>query len=151
MTDLSTELTERFERYCTTKDASLPDDVMQELQFMLRLYSISPEELDFKWQAYHMKMGGEETKLDVKTARDFKKNVQDTLERDSRGKAQARNETKRSAPTPSAGRGAGDVFDMYVMMVLWLIERMTKQIRGWTDWYQTRRVQLHSIAPMAAP
>ncbi|KAF2112890.1 DNA polymeras-like protein alpha/primase associated subunit [Lophiotrema nucula] len=112
MDGLSTELTERFERYCATKDASLPDDVMQELQFMLRLYSISPEELDFKWQAYHMKMGGEETKLNVKTARDFKKNVQDTLERESRGKAQARNDTKKSVPTPRAGKGAGDVFDM---------------------------------------
>ena len=45
MASLQTELTERFERYCDTKDASLPEDVMHELQSMLRLYSISPEEL----------------------------------------------------------------------------------------------------------
>jgi DNA polymerase alpha subunit B len=87
MDDSTTELTERFERYCDTKDHEFPADVLTELQSMLRLYSISAEELDFKWQAYNMKMGGEENKMDLKTARDFKKTIQDALERESRGKA----------------------------------------------------------------
>lgn len=113
MDDLASELTERFERYCNTKENEVPSEILIELQSMLRLYSISAEELDFKWQAYSMKMGVEETKLDLKTARDFKKNLQDTLERESRGKAQARNDVKRAAPTPRAGgKGADDVFGM---------------------------------------
>jgi DNA polymerase alpha subunit B len=108
----TTELTERFERYCDTKDHEFPSDVLAELQAMIRLYSISAEELDFKWQAYNMKMGGEESKMDLKTARDFKKTIQDALERESRGKAQQRTEVKRSQPTPRAK--GGDMYDMYV-------------------------------------
>ncbi|KAJ6268673.1 dna polymerase [Bipolaris maydis] len=110
MDDVATELTERFERYCDTKDDEFPADVLAELQSMCRLYSISPEELDFKWQAYNMKMGGEENKMDVKTAQDFKKTIQDALERESRGKAQQRNEVKRGQPTPRAK--GGDMYDM---------------------------------------
>ena len=110
MDSATTELTERFERYCDTKDHEFPADILSELQSMLRLYSISPEELDFKWQAYNMKMGGEENKMDVKTARDFKKTIQDALERESRGKAQQRNEAKRGQPTPRAK--GGDMYDM---------------------------------------
>lgn len=117
--DIASDLTERFERYCNTKESELPSDILGELQSMLRLYSISAEELDFKWQAYSMKMGGaEETKLDLKTARDFRRDIQDSLERESREKAQARNDAKRAAPTPSMrggkGMGADDVFGMYV-------------------------------------
>ncbi|KAF1837772.1 DNA polymerase alpha 70 kDa subunit [Decorospora gaudefroyi] len=108
--DLTTELTERFERYCVTKDHEFPAEVLAELQSMLRLYSISPEALDFKWQAYNMKMGGEENKMDVKTARDFKKTIQDALERESRGKEQHRNDVKRGQPTPRAK--GGDMYDM---------------------------------------
>jgi DNA polymerase alpha subunit B len=112
MDDATTELTERFERYCDTKESEFPPEILNELQSMLRLYSISPEELDFKWQAYNMKMGGEESKMDLKTARDFKKTIQDALERESRGKAQAqqRNEVKRAQPTPRAK--GGDMYDM---------------------------------------
>ncbi|KAF2468910.1 DNA polymerase alpha 70 kDa subunit [Lindgomyces ingoldianus] len=114
MDDVTPELTERFERYCDTKDKELPPEILGELQSMLRLYSVSPEELYFKWEAYGMKMGGEETRLDLKTARDFKKNVQDTLERESRAKAaHARNEGKRVASTPRVGMNSpGDVFGM---------------------------------------
>ncbi|KAF2260144.1 DNA polymeras-like protein alpha/primase associated subunit [Lojkania enalia] len=113
MDDTTSELTERFERYCNTNDRELPPEILGELQSMLRLYSVSPEELDFKWQAYYMKMGGEDTQLDLKTARNFKKDIQDALERESRAKAQPRNDTKRVAHTPrAAGRGAEDVFGM---------------------------------------
>ncbi|KAH7377793.1 DNA polymerase alpha 70 kDa subunit [Pyrenochaeta sp. MPI-SDFR-AT-0127] len=110
MDDITTELTERFERYCDTKDHELPVEVLTELQSMLGLYSISPEELDFKWQAYNMKMGGEENKMDVKTARDFKKTIQDALERESRGKAQQKHDVKRGQPTPRAK--GGDMYDI---------------------------------------
>jgi len=112
MDDLTTELTERFERYCDTKEHDIPGEVLTELQSIMRLYSISPEELDFKWQAYNMKMGGEDSKMDLKTARDFKKTIQDALERESKQKAHQRNEVKRGQPTPRAK--GGDMYDMYV-------------------------------------
>ncbi|KAL1646279.1 DNA-directed DNA polymerase alpha subunit pol12 [Didymella pomorum] len=110
MDDATTELTERFERYCDTKDREVPSDVLAELQSMLRLYSISAEELDFKWQAYSIKMGAEGERMELKTVRDFKKTIQDTLERESRGKAQQRTEIKKERPTPR-GKG-GDMYDM---------------------------------------
>ncbi|KAF1957910.1 DNA polymerase alpha 70 kDa subunit [Byssothecium circinans] len=116
MDDSTTELTERFERYCNTKDNDLPPEVLTELRLMLSLFSISPEELDFKWQAYMMKIGGEENKMDLKTARDFKKSIRDALERESRGKAQQqKNEAKRAAPTPRAK--GGDMYDMLDGMI----------------------------------
>lgn len=110
MEDATFELTERFERYCDTKDHEVPSEVLAELQSMLRLYSISAEELDFKWQAYSIKMGAEGDKMELKSVRDFKKSVQDTLERESRGKAQQRTEIKRERPTPRAK--GGDMYDM---------------------------------------
>lgn len=110
MDDATTELTERFERYCDTKDRELPADVLAELQSMLRLYAISAEELDFKWQAYSIKMGAEGERMELKTVRDFKKTIQDTLERESRGKAQQRAEIKKERPTPRAK--GGDMYDM---------------------------------------
>ncbi|KAH7113787.1 DNA polymerase alpha 70 kDa subunit [Dendryphion nanum] len=113
MDDISSELSERFERYCNTKDNAIPSEVLSELRSMLTLYDVSAEELDFKWQAYAMKMGADDTTLDLKTARDFRKDIHDLLERESRSKAQSRNDTKRTMPTPRAGaKGVDDVFNM---------------------------------------
>ncbi len=63
-----------------------------------------------------MKMGTEQTKLDLTTARAFKKDLQEKLERESRGKAHVRSADKRGAhATPkSATKGGDDVFGMYV-------------------------------------
>ena len=89
----------------------LPSDVLGELQSILRLHSISPEELSYKWESYTMKMGSEQTKLDLDTARAFKKDLQEMLERESRGKAHARSVDKRGATPRSTGKG-DDVFGM---------------------------------------
>ena len=93
----------------------LPPDIMGELQSILRLHSISPQELSYKWESYTMKMGSEQTKLDLPTARAFKRDLQEMLERESRGRAHVRSVDKRGAyATPrSAGKG-DDVFGMYV-------------------------------------
>lgn len=143
MDDATTELTERFERYCDTKDREIPNDVLAELQAMLRLYSISPEELDFKWQAYALKMGEEGNKMDVKNARDFKKTLQDALERESRGKAQQRTEPKRGQPTPRAK--GGDMYDMYVAFRWHTWSNWLSRI-GWRDSCPTRPVPVLSAA-----
>lgn len=94
----------------------LPLDVLGELQSILRLHSISPQELSYKWESYTMKMGSDLTKLDLTTVRAFKKDIQEILEREVRGKAHVRSADKRgSHATPrNAGRG-GDAFDMYVL------------------------------------
>ena len=106
MADTDAELHDRFERYAASKDGKLPPEILGELQSMLRIFYASPEDLYFKWEAYTMKMGGEDLKLDLKTARDFKKHVQDILERESKVDKKIE---KRAAPTPKAG---ADVFGM---------------------------------------
>ncbi|KAL1999223.1 hypothetical protein VTN02DRAFT_4869 [Thermoascus thermophilus] len=74
----------------------LPQDVLAELQSILRVHSISPQELFYKWESYSLKMGAEETKLNLDTVRAFKRDVQDNLERESRGKGHLRTAEKRN-------------------------------------------------------
>jgi len=111
MSDTKTELHELFAIPPVTE---LPADVSGELQSILRLHSITPQDLRFKWESYTMKMRIEQTKLDLATVRAFKKDLQEALERESRGKAHVRSVDKRGAyATPRAGRG-DDVFGMSV-------------------------------------
>lgn len=110
MTTTKAELNELFAIPPVT---DLPPDVLGELQSILRLHSISPQELSYKWESYSMKMGSEHTKLDLPTARAFKKDLQEMLERDSRGKAHIRSVDKRGAyATPRSAAKGDDVFGM---------------------------------------
>lgn len=109
MADIKAELNELFAIPPVTE---LPPDVLGELQSILRLHSITPQELSYKWESYTMKMGSEETKLDLITARAFKKDLQEALEREARGKAHVRSVDKRGAyATPRPGKN-GDTFGM---------------------------------------
>lgn len=101
------------ELFAASYPDGLPQDVLAELQSILRVHSITAEELFYKWESYSIKMG-EEVKLNLDTVRGFKQDVQEALERESRGKA-GRQTEKRSAvtATPRAAAGA-DVFGMYV-------------------------------------
>ena len=111
MTNVIAELNERFALAPATE---LPQDISGELQSILRLHSLTAEELSYKWESYTMKMGSDQTNLDLITARAFKKDLQEMLERDSRGKAHIRSVDKRGAyATPRAGKG-DDVFGMLV-------------------------------------
>lgn len=92
----------------------LPSDVMGELQSILRLHSISPQELSYKWESYTIKMGPE-TKLDLATTRAFKTDIQELLEREARSKAHVRNVEKRVAHTPKTAGKNTDVFGMQVV------------------------------------
>ena len=113
MADVSAELNELF---AVLPILELPPDIAGELQSILRLHSITPQELSYKWESYAMKMGTEHTKLDLITARAFKRDLQEALERDSRGKAHLRSVDKRGAyATPRAGKG-DDVFGMSVKL-----------------------------------
>lgn len=93
----------------------LSPDILGELQSILRLHGISPQELFYKWESYSIKMGSEETKLDLSTVRAFKTDVQESLERETRGKVHVRNTDKRNAGHAASRITGGneDVFGMY--------------------------------------
>ncbi len=99
--------------FCPSSDNGLPADVLGELESTLRLHSISPQELFYKWESYSLKMGSEETKLDLDTVRMFKKDVQDGLERDNRGKHATRTDRRNGVAATPRSALTGDVFGMY--------------------------------------
>ena len=108
MADVEAELYELF----SVPNGELSAAIAGELQSIMRLHSVSPQELMYKWESYSIKMGAETTQMDLKTVRDFKKDLQDILERESRGKSHAPSANKRLGATPRAGMGGGDVFGM---------------------------------------
>ena len=100
--------------FATSSADGLPTDVVGELESVLRLHSITPQELFYKWESYSMKMGAEDTKLDLDTVRIFKKDVQDSLERSSQVKHVGRGSGRKAnaSATPRAAPGSGDVMGM---------------------------------------
>ena len=113
MAGIEDELNELF---ANGSDTELPPDVSGELRSICRLHSISPQELRYKWESYSMKMGSEQTQLDLITARAFKKDLQEMLERESRGKAHHRSVDKRALhATPRHAGKSDDVFGMYAV------------------------------------
>ncbi|KAF3384309.1 DNA polymerase alpha subunit B [Penicillium rolfsii] len=108
MTDTTAELNELF---VATFPDGVPKDILTELQSILRIHLITPEELFYKWESYSMKMG-EEVKLSMETVRGFKQDVQEALERENRGKI-GRQAEKRTIVTATPRATAGtDVFGM---------------------------------------
>jgi hypothetical protein len=102
------ELKERFAPAGTEIEA----DVLAELQSIMRLHSIDPQELWYKWESYSMKMGVDDMKLNIETARALKQDIQDGLERDNRSKAHALSSNKRGGATPRNVASNDDVFGM---------------------------------------
>jgi DNA polymerase alpha subunit B len=109
MEDQTAEINELF----AAPNTKLQDDVLGELKSTLRIHSISPQEMFFKWEAYSLKMGPD-TQMSYKTAREFKKDLQDALERESRGKAHMQSANKRTANGTPRNVNTGDVFGVYV-------------------------------------
>jgi DNA polymerase alpha subunit B len=105
---LVAELHDRFQ--LPSDDANTP--ILAELQSIIRIHEISPDQLFFKWESYCIKMGAEETQLNFKTVRDFKKDLKEMLEREVREKADMRGPGKRIGATPRTGVNGGDMFDM---------------------------------------
>ena len=119
--------------FAPSSSEGLPPDIFGELQSMLRLHSISAQELFYKWESYSLKMGSDDTKLDLVTVRAFKKDVHDALERESKGRSHVKTADKRHgvAATPRAVSANADVFGMYEAyphgFLLWLT------VTGWTN------------------
>lgn len=108
------ELRERF----ASANSSIEDDVLSELNSIMRLHSIDPQELWYKWESYSMKMGADDMKLNIETAKALKEDVQSGLERENRSKAHAMTSNKRGGATPRNVAHTGDVFGMLVEWVV---------------------------------
>lgn len=118
MTDMKENLNAAFD----PAGRGLSSDILGVLESTLRVHSLTPDELFIKWEVYCLKMGSEETKLDLETVRMFAKDIQDGVERGERthpGPKSAVKSDRRSAvhATPRAG-GSADVFGMYVDLSL---------------------------------
>lgn len=111
MDDVMDELNGLF---AGSRSSELSKDVITEMQSILRLHSISPQELFYKWESYCIKMGVEETVMNLETVRLLKRDIQEALERESRGKNHLRNVEKRST-VPATPRGLASNQDIFGM------------------------------------
>ncbi|KAF8421092.1 DNA polymerase alpha subunit B N-terminal-domain-containing protein [Tirmania nivea] len=91
--------------------APLPPAATDELQSMLRLYKLTPEELFFKWESYSLKLNYDaDINISVDLVRDFKRDVQQMLEAEVRGKRAAGGAGPRAV---KAEAGAGDALGLF--------------------------------------
>lgn len=97
----------------TAPDATLPGDVAGELESIMRIHSLSEQELFFKWEAYSIKPGTDGSTITYKVVRDFKKDLQDALERESRAKTHVQSASKKSTATPR-GNASSDLYGVSV-------------------------------------
>ncbi|PUU81486.1 DNA polymerase alpha subunit B N-terminal-domain-containing protein [Tuber borchii] len=91
------------------KFGELSPEVLSLLEGMLRIYGIPAEELFFKWESYCIKMGPDDTKLNLDTVLAFKKDVQELFEKDmrSRPRQHGANTSRPVARTPRV-KNTGD-------------------------------------------
>lgn len=108
MADTNAELRERF----APANPDMEADVLSELNSIMRLHSLDPQELWYKWESYSMKMGLDDMKLSMDTAKALKEDIQSGLERENRSKAHGLNPNKRGGATPRNVTSNADVFGM---------------------------------------
>ncbi|RYO86883.1 hypothetical protein DL762_004547 [Monosporascus cannonballus] len=103
------ELNEKF----ASGNKELEPDVVAELQSIMRMHSLSAQDLFFKWESYCIKMDMDEMNVSVETLRALKQDIQDALERSNRSHQVHIKTEKRSGATPRTGvKNSGDVFGM---------------------------------------
>ncbi len=102
------ELKERFAVAAKDMEA----DVLAELKSIIRLHSLDVQELWYKWESYSMKMGSDDMKLDIVTAKALKEDVQSGFERENRSKAHLHEVKRRTVATPRTGNTTEDVLGM---------------------------------------
>ncbi|KAI1477245.1 DNA polymerase alpha, subunit B [Daldinia eschscholtzii] len=108
------ELNEQF----GTPNKELPPDVISELRSIMRIHSLSPQDLFFKWESYCIKMDMDGNNLSVESLRALKQDIQDALERSNRTHQVHIKTEKRSTGTPrNMAKGSGDVYGMLEGMV----------------------------------
>jgi hypothetical protein len=58
----------------------LPDDVVQECQSIMNAFSLSAEDLAFKWESHLMSFGNDELQFNVDNLRQLSRDMQADLE-----------------------------------------------------------------------
>lgn len=119
--------------FASSLTSGLESDVLAELQSIMRLHSIPPQELFYKWESYSMKMGADGARLDIINARALKQDIQESLEKENRNKAHLRSTEKRVGGTPRNIINSGDVFGMYVLKEVQVAKVLT--------YFQARRAR----------
>ncbi len=118
MTAMKENLNARFD----PAGLGLGPDILDVLESTLRVHSMTADELFIKWEVYCLKMGSEETKLDLETSRMFAKDVQDSVERGERShhagpKSAIKSERRSNVLATPRAVGNTDVFGMYVAIL----------------------------------
>lgn len=91
----------------------LEPDVIAELQSIMRIHSLSIQDLYFKWESYSIKMDMDGNSLSLETVRALKQDILDALERSNRSHHVHVKTEKRSAGTPrTVMKSGGDVYGM---------------------------------------
>ena len=102
------ELNERF----GSGDKPLEQDVVAELQSIMRLHQLSVQDLFFKWESYCIKLDMDEMKMTLELLRNFKQDLQDALERSNRAQVHVKTEKRVGATPRAVVKGSSDVFGM---------------------------------------
>lgn len=93
-------------------DKGLGQDVVVEMQSIMRLHNLAPQDLFFKWESYCIKMDIESTQPSYDKMRAFKQDLQDALEKSTRTQTHAKSDKHRVGATPRGGAKGSDVFGM---------------------------------------
>lgn len=97
----------------------LPPDIVPELLSMLRSYGLNEQDLFYKWEYYCIKMGPDDTKLNLETVRAFKKDTQEQLEKNIRAKTrQQSSAVSRGVQKTPRHKGSGDTMALSVSLAL---------------------------------
>jgi len=145
MASISDQLNERFAIPATDVGAA----ILGELESILRIHSLTPEDLSYKWDSYCMAMGAD-TKLGLKAVQDFKKHVSDSIQRESKDKMHIKTERRPINATPRGAIAKADVFGMSVSPPTFIRSKLTMQARwarscfvqsGFAEWCQRQRHQ----------
>ncbi|KAI1802267.1 DNA polymerase alpha, subunit B [Daldinia bambusicola] len=108
------ELNEQF----GAPNKELQPDVVSELRSIMRIHSLSAQDLFFKWESYCIKMDMDGNNISVESLRALKQDIQDALERSNRTHHVHIKTEKRSTGTPrNNAKGGGDVYGMLEGMV----------------------------------
>jgi DNA polymerase alpha subunit B len=102
------ELNERF----AAGNNELEPDVIAELQSIMRLHQLSPQDLYFKWESYCIKLDVDELQPTVERLRAFKQDLLDALEKSTRTQAHSKPEKRVGATPRTVVKNGGDVFGM---------------------------------------
>lgn len=89
----------------------LGQDIVTEMQSIMRLHNLSPQDLFFKWESYCIKLDMDEIQPSYDKIRAFKQDLQDALEKNTRTQVHSKPE-KRVGVTPRTANKGGDVFGM---------------------------------------